>query len=214
MKYQVELLESNSEIKKQILQAISKQLEQAFIKTKNIIPEKIKILVSQALKNEPEYQSLVGGNLRLEFGISDPSNVDTVIEKLVNTIDVAYTQVKPLTNTLTGSITITMMKSDDLGGVIYDDSAVVKDDKNGYSLPWLEWLLLRGNSVIVKGYSVQFGPNPNSRSGSAVMVSSDQSWRVPPQFVGDAKNNWTTRAIEKIDKEIIDLIKSTVEGSL
>ena len=214
MKYSLDLIESNSYIKTQILKEISNRLEQVFIKAKNIIPEKIKLLVSQALKNEPEYQSLIGGNLRLEFGIKDVSNVDTVIEKLVNTISVSYSPVKPLTNTINGNITITMMKSDDLNGIIYDDSAVVKDEENGYSLPWLEWLLLRGNSVIVRGYSVQFGPNPNSRSGGAVMVSSQDSWRVPPQFVGDAKNNWTTRAIEKIDKEIIQLIKSSIEDSL
>lgn len=42
-----------------------------------------------------------------------------------------------------------MMKSDDLGGVIYDDIANVTDNQ-GQSLPWLEWLLLRNNQAIIK----------------------------------------------------------------
>jgi len=46
------------------------------------------------------------------------------------------------------------------------------------------------------------------------MVSSKKNWRIPTEFVGSQKNNWTTRAVEAseyaittlIEKEIKDLI--------
>ena len=106
-----------------------------------------------------------------------------------------------------------MMKSDDLNGLIYTDFASVIDD-DGYVLPWLEWLLLEGQSIIVKNYEVLYTKSASSRSGMALMQPSKSSWRVPSQFAGTEKNNWTTRAINSVEDNIYIIIQKNIEKYL
>ena len=75
-------------------------------------------------------------------------------------------------------------------------------------------MLLKGNAIIIKNYEVKFGPSPKSRSGDALMIQSSSSWRVPPEFAGTIKDNWTTRALNRIDNKIINLIQTTLENSI
>jgi hypothetical protein len=82
-------------------------------------------------------------------------------------------------------------------------------------LPWLEWLLLYGGKIIVRDYRVKMGSNNRSRTGMAVMVeSSGSNWRVPTEFAGTSNNNWVTRAINKIDNKILDILETELEKSL
>jgi hypothetical protein len=81
-------------------------------------------------------------------------------------------------------------------------------------LPWLEWLLLKGNSIIVRNYNVKYGQNPRSRSGDAIMIDSTSSWRVPPEFAGTTRDNWTTRALNRVDKDINRIIQQSFESSI
>lgn len=214
MKYSLKLTDLNDSIKKEILNAMKQHLHKVFIKAVASLSNTIKPLIINALKQEPEYGSLMRGRLRLELGIPDTSNVDKVIEQLANTLNISYSPIQLTSNALSGNIKITLMQSSDLGGVIYEDIAMVTDEKNGYSLPWLEWLLLKGNSPIIKGYSVKFGNNSNSRTGDAIMISSNSSWRVPTEFVGSQTDNWTTRALAQIEDKIMNLIQSSIEDNI
>lgn len=214
MKFSLKLIESSPEIEKNILSTLKVLLEQAITASIRELSDKIQDIVKQALQSEPEYSSLKSGELRYNFGISDPSNVDVVIEKLVNTIEIEIKPIKITPKGISGGYTINMINSQDFGGVLNSDAAIVVDAKGGYKLPWLEWLLLRNNEFIVKNYEIQLGPNPSSRTGNAIMVKSNDSWRVPPAFAGSKESNWTTRALEKVDKEIIMTMENTLVSKL
>jgi hypothetical protein len=213
MKFSINLLESDDQIKSMIFKTIIDKLSITIDKSLSPINEGIKTIVREALKQEPEYASLVSGKLRAELGIPDSSVINLVVDALVDTLQVNK---QPLTSSSTGikgGFIMNMMKSDDLGGVLYSSISSVSDSK-GYSLPWLEWLLLQSNTPIVKNYSVKYGPSPYSRSGMAIMVPSKDSWRVPPEFAGSQNDNWTTRAISTIDKSVYNLIQNTIEKYL
>lgn len=214
MKFSLKLIESSLEIEKNILSTLKILLEQAITSSVRELSDKVQDIAKKALQSEPEYGSLKNGELRYNFGISDPSNVDVVIEKLVNTIEIEIKPIKITPKGISGGYTINMMNSQDFGGVLNIDAAMVVDDKGGYKLPWLEWLLLRNNEFIVKNYEVQLGPNSSSRTGNAIMVKSNDSWRVPPAFAGSKESNWTTRALEKVDKEIIMTMENTLVSKL
>ena len=214
MKFTLQLVESSREIEKNILSTLKILLEQAVNSSIKELSDNIKDIVKKALQSEPEYSSLKSGELRYNFGISDPSNVDIVIEKLVDTIEIEIKPIKITPKGLSGGYTINMINSQDFGGVLNIDAAMVVDDKGGYRLPWLEWLLLKNNEFIVKNYEVQLGPNSSSRTGNAIMVKSNDSWRVPPAFAGSQESNWTTRALEKVDKEIIMTMENTLVSKL
>jgi len=214
MNLSLTLLETSSTINKMILDSLRVDLDNTMQKSAKQLPAKIKPLLSDALKQEPEYSSLKSGKLRFEFGIPDAGAVDDVIEKIANTITINASPVKISGSSLSGGFTLTAIKTNDINGIINDPSAIVEDTMRGYSLPWLEWLLFRGNQTIVKGYQVKLGPNNNSRTGNAIMVSSDGSWRVPAEFAGTISDNWTTRAVERLESNIYNIIQSTVESNI
>lgn len=213
MRFSLKLVESDSDIRKLILQNIIDVLNISITKSIPIIKSKIQELVSSALKQEPEYTSLVSGKLQAEFGIPDVRHVDMVVDALSKTIEIQSKTLIATTSGVTGGFELRMMKSDNMSGIIYTDIAAVIDDK-GYSLPWLDWLLLKGNQIIVRNYEVRMGSNPYSRSGLAIMVNSKNNWRVPPEFAGTERNNWTTRAIDRIESEVYNIIKQTIENNI
>jgi hypothetical protein len=214
MKLSVSLIESDSQIRGLILDSLTKQISSGLQKSINPLTQSIKMIIMKALKSQPEYQSLISGQLRKEFGIENVNNVDIVIDNLIETISVKILPIRTINSGLSGGISIEMIPSDTFGGALSHPSANVIDENKGYTLPWLEWLLLKGADIIIRNYEVKFGPNPNSRSGDAIMVSSSKNWRVPPQFVGTQRNNWTTRAIESVEDELTNTIKSIVERNI
>lgn len=214
MNINLKLLESDAEIVNQILSAMKEVLDDSFSKAlknlRNTIPQEAK----KAISSEPEYQSLMGGKLQYEFGIPNPSSsVDSIINAWSNNIVINTTPVTISGNTLKGGFSLNMIK-DDYGDVLSLAGATVKDSKSGAILPWLEWLLLYGGQIIIKNYRVQIGANPNSRTGMAVMVSSKQNWRVPPEFAGTKTNNWVTRALTRLDTIIPNLIQKEIENNI
>lgn len=206
----LQILESDSQIRQMILQSIKEHVEKALNRSIDPIAKEVKSLVVAALKTEPEYQSLISGTLRVEFGIPDTSVVDNIIEMLVETLTITKKPIQINNFGLSGGFVMTMIKSDDIDGIIYTNEAIVTDVKNNHKLPWLEWLLLHANNPIVRNYEVKFGPNANSRTGMGIMVESDKNWRVPPEYAGSEKNNWTTRAISRIDNQLSRVIENNI----
>lgn len=214
MKLQLRLLESDADISNQILIAIKDILNTAFNRSIKNLKVKIPQQVKNAIISEPEYQSLISGKLQYEFGIPDATTkVNKILDIWSNNINVNIIPVTISGNRLRGGFAINMIQSD-YGDVLGDDSANVVDSKSGAVLPWLEWLLLYGNKIIINNYQVQVGPNKNSRTGLAIMVSSKESWRVPPEFAGSTDNNWITRALSKLDSTISNIIQQEIESNI
>lgn len=207
-------MESSPAIRQAILKEISKIMIKAIDKATPRIANDIKVLLREALKQEPEYQSLVNGTLKAEFGIPSSSQIDAVVQAMVETINLKRSQISTNNFGITGGFTLTAMKSDDIGGVISSSQAQVNDAERGYVLPWLEWLLLKNNQILVKNYEVKLTSNPRSRSGMALMVSSDKNWRVPPAFAGSVTNNWTTRAVSRIENSVYSIIRKHIEAAI
>jgi hypothetical protein len=213
MKFSLRLLETDSQISKLIMDELKIILDKAINKALPTISTKIKILIGESLRNQPEYSSLMTGTLKAELGIADATSITSVIDALIETLAVQKNDIKVTNKGLSGGFSLTMMKSDDMNGVIYADPASVKD-ASGYSLPWLEWLLLKGSEILVKNYEVSYVSSPYSRSGMAIMIPSSSSWRVPPQFAGTENDNWTTRAINSVEDSVYKIIQENIEKNL
>jgi len=214
MNFSLSLVETSDEIIKLILQQLKNQVDTTINSCLPKIINEVKKLVKDALISEPEYGSLKAGTLRAELGIEDTSSVDAVVDLMVNTLEIKQDPIKIAGNKLVGGFILTMIKSDDINGVIYSDRANVIDNARGYGLPWLEWLLLKSNETLVQNYSVKYTNSRFSRSGMAIMIESPNGWRVPSNFAGNIDNNWTTRAINKVNKQIIQIISSNINDSI
>lgn len=210
------IIESDSEIRQRMLSALLEEVNITINKSIPQIKTKIETLIRETIINEPEYGSLVSGQLRAELGIPDAAaKIQDLLDTWINNIEV---EIKPfrITNMgLSGNFSINCIKSD-FSDVLGLPAAQVEDAVRGYSLPWLSWLLLEGGKILVKDHIVVIGNSSFSRTGEAIMRTSVQgSWRVPPEFAGTQTNNWITRAIDKIDDSIIiDIFKTTIENNI
>jgi hypothetical protein len=210
LKASIEILESNTDISKYILNALLPQVNSYFENVFDKASKQIEQIVITSIKNAPEYSSLVSGDLRAEFGLPDSeSRVNNIIEFWKN-IRIKYNRVKIKNNsTLSGSFTLSMIPSD-FSDVINLPSASFTTEK-GSQLNWLQWLLLFGNQTIIKDYEIKLGPNPNSRTGLAVMKGViSGKWSVPAEFAGTENNNWITRAIDSAESDINKLLKNSL----
>ena len=211
MEISLKLLNSNSDINKKILIAIKDHLSIVFNKSVGPIQDKIRTNIKEALMSQPEYLSLISGQLKYEFGISTSQQVNDIIDLWIKNIVVDYSPPIAKASSVSGGFSLSAIR-DDYSDVISSQSAVVIDSKSGAILPWLEWLLLYGGKIIVKNYTVKFGPNPRSRTGMAVMIESNgKNWRVPPEFAGTSTNNWITRALDQMGDKVLDIIQTEIE---
>jgi len=214
MKFDLKLLESDSKIIKNILSSLKPMVNTVFSKAKISIIKDIKPIIKQAIESQPEYQSLISGQLKYELGIPDKNIVDSVVDIWVNNINIENKTIKISGNSLSGGFKISMIQSD-YSDVLSSSASSVTDNNTGSVVPWLEWLLIRGGDILVADYEVKLGPNPRSRTGMAVMVSSTENYRIDAKFAGTEQNNWVYRAISKIDESTIqNIIQNSLEKNL
>lgn len=209
MQYNVSLVESDAVIIKRILEALVPLVQQRIDKALPKIDMDLKNVIRNAIASQQEYRSLTSSNgqLRLEFGIADPGLVDRAIDALVATSIIKINKVKSVGARLTGGFSISFMPDNAVLSVSQQFSVITE---KGTQLPWLQWLLFYGISSIVKDYDVVFEPNPNSRTGGAIMRPSSSAWRVPPEYAGVPGNNWITKAVDDLEKPIIAIFNKYI----
>lgn len=211
MKFSVTVDQTANQISKEILGIILKEMKKGWsVATKNITKE-LPDVVIDAIKQQPEYNSLLSGKLRGEFGLTNSlSKVNDIIRIWADNIVVDYEAPKIKGSQIVAFYSISMIDSD------YSDvlgSPAAKQLIDGGNLPWLRWLLLDGGKILVPKYDVQFGNNPNSRTGNAVMVEGG-SYSVDPKYRGQQGNNWVTRAVGSVNNSIENLISKSLKAAL
>lgn len=212
--FSARLTQSNREIQQLILENIKDYLSPRIQKATRNIQYDITVGVAQGMRSEPEYNALTQGSLRAEFGISSPAMVDVVIDSLSRAVEMEVIPLSVNRSGIIGGFTLNMIKSDDLSGVINSFAANITTSK-GETLPWLQWLTLSGNKILIRDYKINFGTYPTSRSGMAVMKPSEGGfWRVPTQFVGTINNNWITRAISRIENSIYNIMIRAIQAEI
>jgi hypothetical protein len=214
MKFSLKLVDSDSSIRKQILNVLKKQAQATFNKSKQDINSALTSLVKQSIQAEPEYQQLLGGELKYQLGVPDAGIVNQIVDIWSNNIKIINNKINSTSNGLRGGFSVNMIKSD-YSDVLSSSAAKIQDSNTGSVVPWLEWLLLRGGDILIKDYEIQIGPNPRSRTGMAIMVSSKSNYRLPAKFAGTESNNWVYRAISKIDDATMqNIVKRALEKNL
>lgn len=209
----MKILETNSQIEAMILDAMGEEINKAMSKAAIKIERDIREIVRGALTSQPEWQSLLSGKLRTEFGLPDSQARLALILKIwSNSIVVSPSPAKRSGGKLKGGLKIDMIAAS-YADVINTPEAYFVTEK-GETLNWLEWLLKFGDRAIIRGYTI--GVNPSrSRTGADVMIKrTGQRWSVPPEFSGTANNNFVTRALDSIESDINLAVEKGVESAL
>lgn len=206
MQLNLKLIANNQSIGKEILITLLPDI----IDYMNNVIKYIKInlpeVVRNAIVSTPEYQSLVGGQLQFELGIPDVNQkISGLLNIWMNNMVYEYQIPRIANNKIISNFSVGMIRVD-FDDVIYSEYATIRDVK-GYSLPWLEWLLMEGNTILVPAHEVLFGPSSYSRTGNAIMrKNKNRNWKVPAQYAGTLNDNWITRALDSAESDIQDVL--------
>ena len=206
------VLGNSASLSKYILDNFIKIINKTFFTQSNAMQQDIASIVIQSIKNQPEYSSLKGGELRHQFGIANTAVVDQILSQL-NDIEIKINKPKAISKGIEANLVINMIK-ENYADIVSSGSGVYASEK-GSQINWLRWLLLEGNNSVVIGYRYLPKTDANSRTGKGIMISGQSSiYRVPPQFAGTASDNWITRGIDQALPQIESYINRMVQKSL
>lgn len=200
---------------------INKRIESRLSEVK----EQVQSTLKERIIKSPEYLSLMGdsstSSLRAHFGLISPTSVVTpIIDTWLKNIQIVFKKFQGTKgNKIRGTFKINAIGSSYLDVKSLPTASYTSKPSNQL-IPWLEWLLESGTTLLIKDYGITFDINTGvfqglfkSRSGSAIMINKETTfgmsplhgsftWSVPPQYAGTKDDNWITRALANIEPEI------------
>lgn len=205
-KGKIKIIDSNNKIENNVLDACRDELKKMFTKAIPKIRADVINLTVNALSGSPEIQSLKHGALKFDFGLTeDPTTA--IIYAVANSINVYFKGLRLNKRSTTNVLSIYIQPSDFQNLLNLPDAYSVTE--LGDSLPWLKWLLTAGDAILIKGYHVEYGNSPNSRSGGAIMVPKS-IFKVNSAFSGTEDDNFITRALANYDKELATIVEKSI----
>lgn len=195
-----------------VLDAIAAALRTALFKATPGIRAKVGRAAVDAIKACPEYQSLLGGELRGELGVVAAEPVlNAVCANIAGGVVVTSLGARRMGMAVDGGLRIELLKGD------YSEVLGVPGgqftSEGGFDIPWLRWLTLEGDRVLVADHKFVAGHAGRSRTGLGIMQRPG-SWRVPPEFSGTDADNWLTRALSELEVPVTTIIQYEVQKAL
>lgn len=224
----VRLLENKAAIKKKINTALYKRINKAAAAAQSEFLDYVKIVVKKEILVHPTYVNLVShsrDSLKAHFGLPDPERrMDNIIEAFVNTFRI--TQSNGFFGRTVGGVhraksrfKILFMPQRGWDELTKMDAALLYTEK-GDILPWLEWLIIRGDDRdLIVGYEIEMDVfnRHASRTGLAVMVERKSGrwggrWGVPGAYSGTERDNFLTQsvllALDKNKESLLYVLKN------
>lgn len=198
------------EVEKAIVDAFRTQINSVLSKAATHIKARVRQEIYSRITEAPEYKSLVNhGQLQGELGVPNPgSSMAAILNIWIKSIQITLRPAKKTGNDIRAFLDIDMINGS-FSDVLNLEEAKYYTEK-GQEIPWLEWLLTFGDSIIVRNYDIVFNAK-YSRTGLNIMLKDISSnWRIPPEFSGTINNNFVTRALEGID----GFLNETVEQEI
>lgn len=206
----LDLVDTNNTIQLGILKLMAAEFNVKFKQIRPIVRKRIKAELPIIFTKTDTYTSLLNGPLSFHFGFhkgSEQARLDAIITTLANSLVVRVKPIKIVGRRFVGGFIIGAFRADFQDILGLKESIVATEILD--VLPWLEWLLVRGNEIIISQYDISFGDH--GRSGGAIMIRNNtKSWRVPTEYSGTPTNNWITRSVAEaitiIEKFVLDIV--------
>lgn len=210
MNITVQLTDPIKTVEKNVNAAIATSINDTITNSLPNIRGSVKKLVRSWVSAQPEIESLKSnslGSLVGYFGITN--NPQQVVEAIIYAVSEATeTRFVKYSSNFSGGLELRFQPLSFVNLLSLPEGHTIY---NGGDLHWLEWLLRRGDRIIVANY--QYNPITGiGRSGLGVMIPGG-AFRVPPQFSGTEDNNFITRALvgKPQEKQIAQLIQKVLE---
>lgn len=205
----INILESDSQIESMVLHALVKEANKIVRRSVNGIIGAVKPVVRIAMENSLAIHSLRSGTLKADFGLTrDPT--PAIIDTIVNSVEVRTTRFSAVGGSIKGGLTLTVQPTD--YSLLTTSPAIGGQVIKGGIMPWLDWLLVSGDAIIIADFGVEYGPY--GRSGGAHMVKTSEGirpFKVNTNFSGTLDNNFITRALNGYQEYIGDVIVRNIK---
>lgn len=220
MKLSLDVITTQAEIIKNIHQIMLDHIGNTFTKTAQTIKTPLSRIVDKAIRSTPEYNSLLDGQLKGEFGLIAPEGIlNNIINRITDTIEVKLNNLHINRTGLEGGLEVGILLTTNE----YADLMTVRNTSyksHGYDITWLKWLLSSGDAVVNNFqiiYNLDAIQAQKSRSGKAIMIEGGQ-WalvkQIPSEWTGTLDNNFLTRGLAEVTQEIEDTIKTEFINNL
>lgn len=205
----IKILDSIKSIEKKVNKAIAQTANKRIKKNSGAIQDRAKAFAIGSLMAQPEIASLAGGELAGAFGIQAQNSASAISAITSSFAQSIYSEVKQFSNDLKGGGVSIYFQPDSFTNLLnlpQGHTIYAKGD-----LHWLQWLLERGDEIIVAGYDYEASTG-RGRSGLGFMDKGG-AFRVPPQFSGTKDDNFISRALigksqeQAISKILMDVLK-------
>lgn len=215
-KARIQITESTASVSAKVLFEVVEQVDRRMRAAAPQINLLVGELIEARIRATPHVKSLISGQLQADFGL----NIGEAEEAVDSLLFVVKRSVKvnlgiknrgSLGN-LAWSMSVSILPdgfSDVLKGI-----GAYKSPRSGEFIPWMEWLLTKGTTVIYDDFFVAKGEFKTSRSGFALMFPSGQSgriFRVEPTFAGTADDNFVVNTIASLLPEIGNIMFSYLQ---
>lgn len=203
----LELLGTPGQFEKAVLSSINDKFDKTIKKSIEAIERKVKVLVYDNIYSCNELDGLRGGSLRAELGLTSKqaSEASNEIAETISNSIVTQQGKNPQ------GIVVYIQPSDFRNVLGIKGSSVSyfsKTYKQNVKLEWLDWLINRGDEIIVDNF--RFVPSSKGRTHGGRMKKGG-SWRISPQYAGTQDDNFITRALgESSQKEIASIIEKEI----
>ena len=204
----VKLIESNAKIEQDINLAASIEVNKKIKRNVRKVEKKLTIATKNWILGSPEVTSLkeegVFYSLNAQFGFPlgfSDSAVEAVANAVASSVRVRLKRFD--IKLKTGGVEFFVQPSN-FANLLGLPEAVLQTSTS--SLPWLDWLLLKGDTIIVARYGVKYKAG-TGRSGQATMkLNYNAPYKVDSQFSGTSTNNFITESIESANDEIMGIL--------
>jgi hypothetical protein len=211
----IDIIDSEATISRNMLRAIMDHVNQELSSKIPVIRNKVADVVEQIIVATPTYESLTTGELAGHFGIpamNRRERLRSIVDTIKQSIEVTFKPITLIGKRFRNGMTIGVLLKN-FADILAMSEAIVYTEQN-QQLPWLKWLLLSGDRILISKHEIRFSPN-SGRSGMAVMISNKaEAWRVPPEHAGTLKNNWLTRAFIDNQDLFLDNIGQILQNEL
>lgn len=205
------VLEKEAVTVRKAMRALKCAVDKVLTSSARQVEIKLRRILKKVLMESPEFVSVSRGQLQAEFGLPDGgARMVQIIDTWVNSITVSISKALVVGGSIKASLKISAIERD-WSDVLSLPAARLITEK-GAVLPWLEWLLTSGTRIIIREYDVSMTTRArSSRTGRAIMVKGrTKRWRVPPEFSGTTRNNFVTRAVESVEKQVLEIMKQEI----
>lgn len=200
------IVDSEQKITNNFYKEAAKELRKIFEQASPKIRADVINIVVDALMDCPEVKSLQGGKLQYAFGIPDADVVTTIVYAIANSTQVKFKNFK-FTKSSVSNVLSVYIQPTDLKNILGLEEAYIETEM-GAELPWLQWLLMHGDEVIVFDFHVLYRDGAG-RSDGAIMVPKGV-YKVDSQYSGTIEDNFITRAISKEIGKIVEAVGKNI----